>query len=227
MLYVDQVAATEAEAVEAACRLLRLSNDEVSVKDVTRVPEGIKVRVEAKRSRGQEALLILKKLLANMGIEADLFYIESFDRITINIKGPELGLVIGRNGTTLDALETLVSAMHNKTSEFYKPVVLNPDGYRESKRVALRALVARAVEAASTGHRVSLPPMGQRDRRQIHQIIKEFPGFRSRSVGDGSDRRVFIFHEAEDETGAESEVEDMRLPPGACDNGRTGLEARP
>lgn len=225
MLYVDQVAATEAEAVSAAGRLLRLSPDELIVTDVTRVPEGVKVRVEAKRSRGQEALSILERLLGEMGIRAELFYIESFDKITINIKGPELGLVIGRNGTTLDALEALVSAMHNRACDFYKPVVLNPDGYRESKRVALRALVARAVEAASTGHRVSLPPMTQRDRKQIHQIIKEFPGFRSRSLGDGNDRRVFIYCGSEDEKDSDPFGSDVSLAPQASSEEGADLSA--
>jgi len=193
MLYVDAVGSTEAEAVTIALRLLRLNREEAVIRNVTETENGVSVRVEATRSRGDETLGILKTLLEGMHIKADLFYIESLDKITINVKGPNLGLVIGRNGSTLDALETLVNAMHNNDSSIYKPVVINPGGYRESRRQALKSLVKRAVELAKNGEKVSLPAMCQRDRKYVHQIIKDFPGFRSRSFGDGIDRRVYIF----------------------------------
>ena len=201
--------------------------DEVIVTSVKEVPEGVKVRVEAKRSRGQEALALLEAILGAIHLDVSLFYIESYDRITINVTGANLGLVIGKNGSTLDALESLVSAMHNHGCESYKPVVINPGGYRDNKRKALTVLVKRAVEAAaSSGERVGLPSMGQRDRKLVHQILKDFPGFRSRSVGEGNDRRVVIFRETEqDKMLDEAEDEGSEILPGS-DGHDSGMNAR-
>ncbi len=207
MLYVDQVAATESEAIDAASKIMRLDKKDVSVVSVEDVPDGVKVRVEAARSRGDEVLDLLDEILKSFRISTELFYLESFEKIVINIKGPHLGLIIGKAGSTLEALETLVSAMHNQDFSIYKPVVINPGGYRENKRKALKSLVRRAVEEAGNGEKVSLPCMRQRDRKQVHQIIKEFPGFQSRSFGEGNDRRVFIFVAGDDELTDEGDKE--------------------
>ena len=210
MLYVDEVASSEAEAIETALRKLRLDRKDITVRSVEEVDNGVKVRIEAVRSRGQEATDLLTDLLHRIGIKSELFYIESLDKVLINVKGVHLGLIIGKGGSTLEALEALLCAMHNRCYTWYKPVVINPGGYRENKRKALKTLVKRAVEAAGNGEKVSLPIMRQRDRKQVHQIIKEFPGYKSRSFGDDNDRRVFIYQAAEDEiesAGGLTEVE--------------------
>jgi spoIIIJ-associated protein len=193
MLYYDSVARTEEEAVNFALKKLRLDRKNAIIRSVTEVPEGVKVRVEAVNSRGKEVNDLIEELFDRLGVKADLFYIESFDKVLVNITGPYLGLIIGKGGSTLEALEILVSAMHNRGYMSYKPVVINPGGYRENKKKALNSLVRRACETAATGEKVSLPLMKQRDRKQVHQIIKDFPGFRSRSFGDGVDRRVCIY----------------------------------
>jgi len=200
MLYVDEVASTEEEAIMNALKRMRLDQDDVSVLSVTEVDGGIKVRVQAKKSRGKEAVTLLQGVMSRMKIPSELFYIESLDKVLINIKGPHLGLIIGKGGSTLEALETILCAMHNRCYPQYKPIVINPGGYRENKRKALRTLVKRAVDAAGNGEKVSLPVMRQRDRKQVHQIIKEFPGFRSRSLGDEKDRRVIIFQATGDDS---------------------------
>jgi spoIIIJ-associated protein len=193
MLYYDSVAHTEEEAVNLALKKMRLDRKDAIVRSVTEVPEGVKVRVEAVNSRGREVNDLLEELFDRLGVKADLFYIESFDKILVNVSGPYLGLIIGKGGSTLEALEILVSAMHNRGYMSYKPIVINPGGYRENKKKALNSLVRRACETAATGEKVNLPLMKQRDRKQVHQIIKDFPGFRSRSFGDGVDRRVCIY----------------------------------
>jgi spoIIIJ-associated protein len=228
MLYCDQVAATEAEAIEAALKKMRLSREDVIVRSVTETPNGVKVRVEATRSRGQEAVAILSALLHRIGVRSDLFYIEYFDKILVNIKGPHLGLIIGKGGSTLEALETVVSAIHNRDFPLYKPVVINPGGYRENKRKALKTLVRRACDAASCGEKVSLPIMRQRDRKQIHQIIKEFPGFKSRSVGEGDERRVCIFRATDEYEEPEPEPEEIKfIPPNRAGDLERGYGSRP
>jgi spoIIIJ-associated protein len=217
MLYVDEIAPTEEEAIQQALRRMRLERSEISVESVTEVDGGIKVRVKAAKSRGKEANELLEAVLSRIGIPAELFYIESYDKILINVKGPHLGLIIGKGGSTLEALEILLCAMHNRGYSCYKPIVINPGGYRENKRKALWTLVKKAVDAAGNGDKVSLPVMRQRDRKQVHQIIKEFPGFRSRSLGDEKDRRVVIFQSTSDESDSgngESEENEADFLPG-------------
>ena len=199
MLYCDSIARTEEEAVNLALKKMRLDRKNIIVRSITEVPGGLKVRVEAVNSRGNEANDLLQEIFHRLGIKAELFYIESYDKILINVTGSYLGLIIGKGGSTLEALETLVSAMHNRDYTSYKPVVVNPGGYRENKKKALKSLVRRACDEAANGEKVSLPLMKQRDRKQVHQIIKEFPGFRSRSVGDGIDRRVYVYRATDDD----------------------------
>ncbi|MCX6646840.1 MAG: KH domain-containing protein [bacterium] len=208
MLYYDSVARTEEEAVNLALKKMRLDRKDAIVRSVTEVPEGVKVRVEAVNSRGREVNDLLEELFDRLGVKADLFYIESFDKILVNVSGPYLGLIIGKGGSTLEALEILVSAMHNRGYMSYKPVVINPGGYRENKKKALNSLVRRACETAATGEKVNLPLMKQRDRKQVHQIIKDFPGFRSRSFGDGLDRRVCIYCATESDNAGDSDEEE-------------------
>ena len=200
MLYVDQVGKTEDEAVELACRKMRLERSDVVVQSVKEVPDGVLVRAAALRSRGKEVADILDLILKRLGIKAELFYIESCEKVLINLKGPHLGLIIGKSGSTLEALETIIGAMHNRDYALYKPIVINPGGYRENKRKALKILVQRACDAAEDGQKIPLPVMRQRERKQVHQIIKDFVGFRSRSVGDGNDRHIMIFRESEDDS---------------------------
>ncbi len=223
MLYLDQVASSEAEALEIASKKMRIDASDLAVRSVTEIPGGVKVRIEATRSRGDEALELLEEILRRFRIDVDLFYIESFDKILINVKGPNLGLIIGKAGSTLEALETIVSAMHNSDFSMYKPVVINPGGYRDNKKKALQTLVKRAVEEAGDGEKVSLPAMRQRDRKAVHQIIKDFPGFRSKSVGEGKDRRVYVYQAGEDDTESELDGEESEfLPP--KDTMHTGVD---
>jgi spoIIIJ-associated protein len=226
MLYCDQIAASESEAIEVAANLMRLDKKDVVVRSVTEVPTGVKVRVEAIRSRGQEALELLTTILKEIRVKCDLFYIESFENVLININGPHLGLIIGKGGSTLEALETLISAMHNRNCLIYKPVVINPGGYRENKEKALKSLVKRAVTAAETGEKISLPYMKQRDRKQVHQIVKDFPGFRSRSAGDGKDRRVFIYMASELEP-SDEDIEMNFIPPEQTRHVEGSIEGQP
>jgi spoIIIJ-associated protein len=214
MLYCDVIAGCEEEAVNLALKKMHLDRKDAVIRSIKEVPGGVRVRVEATKSRGKEVNDLLELIFKKLRIKAELFYIESYEKILVNITGPYLGLIIGKGGSTLEALETLVSAMHNRGYTSYKPVVINPGGYRENKKKALKSLVRHACETAAKGEKVSLPLMKQRDRKQVHQIIKDFPGFRSKSYGDGIERRVFIYPASDEDgdTGQDEEEMDF-IPP--------------
>jgi len=193
MLFTMQIAASEQEALDASQEYLRLPSEHLIITETNDVEDGTEYRVEANKSRGQEAHDIMAKLMDGLGIDGELFFIDSYDAVTINITGDNLGLLIGKNGATLEAVETLVSAMHNNKYRYYKPIVINPGGYLENKNRYLSSLVDNAIAIAGKDKEVSLQPMDRRDRKLVHQMVNEHEGFKSKSLGDGIDRRVVIF----------------------------------
>jgi spoIIIJ-associated protein len=164
MLYCDIIAKSESDALDRASEKLRLGTEFLQVVESEESGTETRYRIEATKSRGQEAHDVLKKILGGICSGCDLFFVDSYDRILINVTGPHLGLIIGKNGLTLEALETVISVIHNRDYSHYKPIVINPGGYRENKQKYLKSLVRSAVDAAASNGSVSLPPMCRADR---------------------------------------------------------------
>ena len=136
----------------------------------------------------------LKKVLTLMGVEdftAEPQEIE--DGITININGAKLGVVIGRKGETIDALQHLVSLTANKGKDDYCRVTLNPGEYREKRETVLVNIAKKSAEKAIKFRRnVALEPMNSYERRIIHNVVQEIDGVMSWSIGENEHRRVCI-----------------------------------
>lgn len=136
----------------------------------------------------------LKKVLTLMGVEdftAEPQEIE--DGITININGAKLGVVIGRKGETIDALQHLVSLTANKGKDDYCRVTLNPGEYREKRETVLVNIAKKSAEKAIKFRRnVALEPMNSYERRIIHNTLQDVEGVESWSVGENESRRVII-----------------------------------
>jgi spoIIIJ-associated protein len=118
---------------------------------------------------------------------------EDEETIHIDIWGEDLGLLIGRGGSTLEALQEVVSALVRKRFGDRRKVVVDVEGYRERKRKKLVELAQRMAEKVKrTGRPVKLNPMGQKERKVIHEAVKEIPGLESHSEGREPNRRVVI-----------------------------------
>lgn len=110
----------------------------------------------------------------------------------IILDGEGLGVVIGRRGETLDALQYLAGLAANNGGGYYK-VSLNIGSYREKREQTLIALATRvAAQVKSTGRSRALEPMNPYERRIIHTAVQGIDGVISGSVGEGSSRRVVI-----------------------------------
>jgi spoIIIJ-associated protein len=110
----------------------------------------------------------------------------------ISLAGEGLGVVIGRRGETLEALQVLVSLAANKGGGYYR-VALNIGDYREKREQALVLLAGKvAKQVLSTGRNRTLEPMSPYERRIIHTAIQEIDGVESVSVGEGDNRRVVV-----------------------------------
>jgi spoIIIJ-associated protein len=109
------------------------------------------------------------------------------------VNGDELGLLIGRHGTTIDALQHLaMRAAYHGVAE-HKAVVVDAAGYRERREAALRRAADRAVEdALSYGRPVELEPMGPHERRTVHLYLRDRPEVQTHSEGDEPERRLVV-----------------------------------
>lgn len=111
----------------------------------------------------------------------------------IHIVGEELGLVIGRRGQTLDALQFLANQVANKQRGVWARIVIDAGGYRERRAEALEALAGRMADRAlRQGRKVSLEPMNAFERRIVHLSLADDDGVETYSEGEDPHRRVVI-----------------------------------
>ncbi len=147
----------------------------------------------AKDSRALIAANYLTDILNRLGCEnIEIKVAERENGASFYISGDGLGVVIGRRGETLDALQYLASLSANSVNGYYK-VTINIGDYRQRREQALTGLAKRvASQVLRTGRRKTLEPMNPYERRIIHTAIQEIEGVTSNSVGEGSGRRVVI-----------------------------------
>ncbi len=137
----------------------------------------------------------IRSILKGLGItECEIAFAEEEDGIAIELDcGENYGVVIGRRGETLDAIQYLVRLYMNKGKENYKRVSINIGNYREKRAETLRELAKRnAAKVLRNGRNAVLDPMNPYERRIIHTAVQEIEGVESHSVGSDSERKVVI-----------------------------------
>lgn len=113
--------------------------------------------------------------------------------VFVQMTGDTLGILIGRRGETLDALQYLTSLYVNKDSEQYTRVTLDTENYRAKREESLRRLASRmAARAVKTNRRVSLEPMNPYERRILHASLQGHPQVTTHSEGEEPNRHVVI-----------------------------------
>ena len=129
-----------------------------------------------------------------MGVKVDVYVDDSReDNLYIHMVGDTLGILIGRRGETLDALQYLTSLKVNKGREGYIRVTLDTENYRAKREDSLRRLAQRmANRAQKTGRRVVLEPMNPYERRVLHTALQNHPAVTTHSEGEEPNRRVVI-----------------------------------
>lgn len=146
----------------------------------------------------QKAEEFLKKLLSLMGIEASFDLSEHEDSLFISLNTAEPGLLIGRRGETLDALQYLVNIASNKGLAERRRIVLDVEGYRAEKKKSLEELAKKTAEQViSQGISIALEPMNPFERRIVHMALLDYPGVETASEGEEPYRKVTIFPKKE------------------------------
>jgi len=148
---------------------------------------------------------VLAELLEMMGIRASVESVLSYDlaeedqppAIVLNITGEDLGILIGRRGETLRALQYLVRLMVSHRIKHWANLVVDVESYLIRRRSALESLALRVAEqVAKTGRAQALEPMPAYERRVIHVALRKHPGVTTKSVGEGERRKVTIIPRA-------------------------------
>lgn len=132
-------------------------------------------------------------LLAVMGIEGEADADLDEDTISVEITGPDLGVLIGHHGQTIEALQDLARSVANHRTGERAPLILDVGGYREHRREIVQDKARRAIERVlETGIAKSLEPMEPYERKAVHDLVAETPGVWSDSEGEEPDRYVVI-----------------------------------
>ncbi|HKC22436.1 MAG TPA: RNA-binding cell elongation regulator Jag/EloR [Gaiellaceae bacterium] len=141
-----------------------------------------------------EARELVQRIVDCIGVNAQVDVDEGDETITVSCAGPDLGMLIGRHGQTIDAIQYLANAaMYRGHSDDRKEVVVDAAGYRERRRASLEALAVRSAERAlSSLEAVELDPMTAVERKVVHIRLKEFDGVETTSEGSEPNRFVVI-----------------------------------
>jgi spoIIIJ-associated protein len=192
------------EALEAALSQLDVPPERVEVEVLEEPGRGAlgltstaaKIRVTVLRENALQAEEVLVELLQRMGIEASVEHrLENHDEgpAIIDIRGDDLGLLIGWRGDTLRALQLLVNTIIRQNMDDAEPVVIDVERYRVRREDSVRELALRAADRAKRNHeRIGLDPMQAYERRAVHTALADDPDVSTESEGEGPDRRVVI-----------------------------------
>ena len=142
---------------------------------------------------GDTAREFLAGLLEAMDLSAEVSVELEPDRALVDVNGEGLGLLIGRRGQTLDALQELVRAAVQRRLKARARLLVDVEGYRARRRASLaeyaRAMAQRAKER---GTEIELEPMNSYERKIVHDAVAEVEGATSFSEGDEPERKVIV-----------------------------------
>ncbi len=155
-------------------------------------PEKI-IPAEQLEAAGAACKAFLEETLAVMQINSEITVSTENNMVSITLTGDGMGLIIGRRGETLDALQQLTSLVANKEKGDYIKVMLDTEGYREKREQALISVAKRtAAKAVKYKKDMRLEPMNPYERRIIHSALQGYPNVTTKSVGSEPNRKVVI-----------------------------------
>lgn len=193
---------TVEEAIQSGLRQLEVSEDRVKVTVVEQPSKGLfgligskdaKVELELIPDPVEEAVAFLQEVTAAMGLRATVSRIDDDEQTTIGIQGADMGIVIGRRGQTLDALQYLTNIVANRFSSSHIRLVLDAEDFRKRRRKTLEELAQRLASRVVKNRReVVLEPMSPQERKIIHSYLQNHPKVKTFSKGEEPNRKVVI-----------------------------------
>jgi len=217
---IEKEAKSAEEAIEEICKELGKEREELEFEVIEEKSRGIlglmrnkRVKVRARlrgaqkdQEKGHEketqearadvltyAKTVLERIIEGITVPAQVEGRVEEGTIYLNIKGDGSGLLIGRHGQTLDAIQYIVGRIVGKQLGEKRMVVVDTERYRERRQENLEQVSRRMAEKAkSTGRAVSLQPMSASDRRIVHLALKHDREIETRSEGEGGMKSIKI-----------------------------------
>lgn len=192
------------DAITEACQALSVTSDQLVYEIVSEGSAGFLgmgakpavIRASVKEATATESAKVFLKGVFDamqMQVESNCVYDEADKVLTIDLSGDEMGVLIGKRGQTLDALQYLVSLAVNKESKEYVHVKLDTENYRERRKATLENLAKNiAHKVKRTRRPVSLEPMNPYERRVIHSALQGDRYVTTHSEGDEPYRKVVV-----------------------------------
>lgn len=199
---ITKEAKTVDEALRLALEELGIDRDQAEVEIISEGNKGLLgfignknavVKVTEKLNIENIVQEFLEPIFEKMAIEADMEITMEEGQINIRLTGDDIGIIIGRRGETLDALQYLLSLVINRYTQNYMRVILDVADYRKKRAETLERLAKRMAEkVAKTKRNITLEAMNPYERRIIHSSLQGFPNVDTHSVGKEPNRKVVI-----------------------------------
>lgn len=136
---------------------------------------------------------VLERVVEAIGVPATISVHEDADGIHANLEGEDLGLLIGRRGDTLVALQYLVNLILNRKHPGKGGVTIDVEHYRHRNEERITALARRMGDRVrETGNSITLEPMNAAERRLVHIMFADDADIETNSIGEGENRKVVI-----------------------------------
>ncbi len=218
MRHIEKTGKTVDEAVELALKELQTSIDNVKIEVIDEPSKGLLGLLGSKQARVRVTLLeeeqqtpehsveemsddemqvvireFLTSILIEMGIKPEIEILVEEDTFFTNVEGEGLGLLIGKRGQTLEAVQYLTNIVANRHSGKRTRVIIDAEGYRKRREEVLQQLANRlAHRVERNGESVMLEPMTAHERKIIHTALQNNPRVLTRSEGEEPNRKVII-----------------------------------
>jgi spoIIIJ-associated protein len=206
-------ARTVEEAIELALKELDADRDEAEVEVLSRGKSGflgigaemarVRVtRISPDRNAASIATATVSRILQTAGVNVSRTLRSAHDPEVggpvIDLAGEDSGLLIGRRGQTLQALQYLVNLIVRKELGEDVRVVLDVENYRQRRESSLRDMAVKvASRVVQTSRSITLEPMPPADRRIVHTSLSDHPGVTTESTGEGENRKVMVMPKRE------------------------------
>jgi spoIIIJ-associated protein len=136
---------------------------------------------------------LVERVVEGLGLEGTVEVSETDEEIRASVDGDDLGLMIGKHGATIDAVQHLAARVGFRGDGDRKSVVVDAAGYRERREQALQRAADQAVQdAVSYGRAVELEPMSSAERRIVHTYLRDRTDVQTHSEGDEPERRLVV-----------------------------------
>ncbi len=191
------------DAIKSGLQQLQVSEDRIKVTVLEQPTKGLfgligskdaRVEIELVPDPIDEAIAFLRDVMDGMSLQAEIQTEDmGIDGQGIVISGPDMGMIIGRRGQTLDALQYLVNIVANRHSKEHIRIVLDAEQFRKRRRKTLEELAQRLATRVIKGHKeIILEPMTPQERKIIHSYLQENPKVTTFSKGEEPNRKIVI-----------------------------------